>query len=525
MPIKIDFLAGTAGLIRGTDDMADALEQVGGSLDELVRDAQRDASKIESEFDSAARAIRKTTEPTKELERSIDRVSDTSADAARDVQRDASKIEREFDGTAKSIDGDNDKLEESFKRTWKKAGEAAEQAGDKQRRESKQTTTAARADLEELGNEARQNAAETFSSFDGSAQSFVDGLQGTLGGIVSSLGPGGAIAGALGAIGLGFAVNALTVSEEAKQEFRESVAEMTGEFIEWGSSGGRSAEAILSQLEQIAQETDRGKTNLLDWRKLSGQIGSDTGEIAAAYLEGGDALDRIIEKTNSALVEERRRAEEITGSAGLIDAASSDRITNLQEESRLLSEQRDRITQARDLQLEFLRAGGDEYQLKVAGIESLNTAFDDTASAIDDFAVAEGGALDPQKYIDGMIARAEALANYKNDLATADLSVEAKTFLETQGVAAASRFMAGYKSATPEQQAQLNAIWSEAGRQNSGEYAGALRDGMPDTITGPTVTPVVPDLSGTLTKFQSYFQGRTVNVPTNFVMRDGRSLP
>ncbi len=442
----------------------------------------------------------------------IDPLEDV-VDALDDVERDSDKATDGLVADMKRAQQETEELGDEHKKLSDIIREQAQRSRKAQQDNSSEATRSAKDDLRELGDEAKSNASEVFSSFDGSMTSFADGLQGTLGGIVASLGPGGAIAGALGALAIGLTIGNLELSEEARQEFLESVSELTAEYLEFGQVGQRSADAVLQQLQAIAQETDRGKTNLQDWEKLSGQISVEVEGIANAYLMGGKPLDDIIAKTNEALRAERQWADEATGFNGMRDAASSDRITNLEEESRLLTQQKERIEAAQEAQLLYLQAGGTEHELKVAQIEALNEAYDETAAAIDEFSVSEGGALDPQKYIDGMTARAEALANYKNDLATADLSVEAKTFLETQGVDAASRFMAGYKSATPEQQAQLNAIWSEAGRQNSGEYAGALRDGMPATITGPTVEPQLPDLSEVRNKFQFFFNQNPVKVP------------
>ncbi len=449
----------------------------------------------------------------------------------RDFQRGIQDAEKELDKVADALDdvardGDDaaEKLERSFRDMAQGASKATRDIRDDTDRNMRGLSDDSKASLRELGDEAKQNAAETFSSFDGSAQSFADGLQGTLGGIVSSLGPAGALAGALGAIAIGLTVGNLELSEEAQQEFRESVSELTGEYIDFGQQGVRSTDAVLSQLQAIAQETDKSKTNLADWKKLSDQIGVPMDQVAGAYLLGGEALDALIDKTNEALQAERTRSAEITGSAGLIDAASSDRITNLEQESALLQQQRDRIEQAQQAQLLYLESGADAYQVKVNQIDAVNTAWDETAGAVDNYLNEETGVFDTGAYIAAMEERQAQLRNYQETLHTSGLTPDAINFLNSQGVDAAASFLTGYQNATPEQRRKLNEIWTESGRQNSGAYSGALTDNMPDSITGPRIEPQV-DAAGALTKFQSYFQNRSVNVPTNFVTRDGRQLP
>ena len=123
--------------------------------------------------------------------------------------------------------------------------------------------------IKEIGNEAKQNAAETFSSFDGSAQSFVDGIQGTLGGLVASLGPVGLAAGAAGAIGIGLINGALQNADTQSQAFKQSVADLTSELIAAGKDGSVSLDYIVQKLQALATETDAAQPSLVKLNKAA----------------------------------------------------------------------------------------------------------------------------------------------------------------------------------------------------------------------------------------------------------------
>jgi polyhydroxyalkanoate synthesis regulator phasin len=58
-PIKLDVLANVRGFQAGTDDVADALEKVSDSLDDVVRDGERGTDELERSFAELARDARK----------------------------------------------------------------------------------------------------------------------------------------------------------------------------------------------------------------------------------------------------------------------------------------------------------------------------------------------------------------------------------------------------------------------------------------------------------------------------------
>jgi hypothetical protein len=95
-----------------------------------------------------------------------------------------------------------------------------------------------------------------------------------------------------------------------------------------------------------------------------------------------------------------------------------------------------------------------------------------------------------------MNQRKQALEDYQETLNSADLSPEAKKFLESQGQDAAASFLSGYKGAAPDQKAELNRIWTEAGKTNSAEYSTTVQSAF-DTADALKVKAPVIDLIDT----------------------------
>src|SRR6187431_1407503 len=95
-------------------------------------------------------------------------------------------VETALDDVAKEGDQTGDKLADSMEQAQRATEELQKKIADgsaqkKFAANTQESTTKASADLEELGKEGKANLAETVSSFDGSATSFIDALQGTFG--------------------------------------------------------------------------------------------------------------------------------------------------------------------------------------------------------------------------------------------------------------------------------------------------------------------------------------------------------
>ena len=335
--------------------------------------------------------------------------------------------QRETDETRADLDRLGDSVERSAAKA-RKLGDGFEDGTDRAKQE-----------LGELKDEAIQNASETFSSFDGSIDSLVDGIQGTLGGVISNIGPLGAVAGAAAAIGVGLLTAELQKSAERAEEIREEASELAKQMIETG--GALDAETVsekirewsfeiqdskewfelwqesavtnLGKVDDVARKTGLSAQDLFD--TMSGQDASksldmiDDMESKAAELDsqlaklaaskmGGTARASELRDERDAL---RDGSKAIRERIGIQETATDDarRLTELTKESTEASE----------------RAAAAE-EARADAIGSLQGALDDAIGSFGDYINAESGVADPEAYIKAMRKRTRATETFNENV-------------------------------------------------------------------------------------------------------------
>jgi hypothetical protein len=139
------------------------------------------------------------------------------------------------------------------------------------------------------------NAKEMAASFDGSVSGMAGGLQGLVAEMTEGFGPAGLAAGVLAAAGIGLVQTALEGGQEDAAAFKERVADLTAEFIKTGKAGGTSVDFLADKLQQMATETEDGKTSLGDLYKLVRTAGEGSfRSIAQAYAGNSKDLDKLV---------------------------------------------------------------------------------------------------------------------------------------------------------------------------------------------------------------------------------------
>jgi len=436
----------------------------------------------------------------------------------KDAQTASRRLQAETKDTARAI-------EQEYREAYRSVGESSRKAGREQTNQHKES-------LDEIKNEAKANAAETFSSFDGSASSFVDGIQGTLGGLVSSLGPIGLAAGAAGALAIGLINGALANADTQSQEFKQSVSDMTAELIESGNVGKVSVGYIVDELRRLATEADSAKPSLTKLDDLAKKSGTNYEDLAQAYSGNEDALrklaaagkqkleqDQLQAETLSRLSVEQKRAQGLDSDS----EASALRKGEAQKSVNTYLEQAsEKAAQAAEQQRLYVEAGGPELERKAQLISQIDSAYDEAAGSVDDYIDKESGLFDTDAYIAAMQTKQKALEDYQLTLASSGLSDQAKTFLAAQGEDAAATLLAGYKNGSEAQKAALASIWNEAGKTSSGNYTASLLNGIPKSIPGPTVTPVLDDTAAQAAIRR--LTGQTLKVTIDGIARNGVKL-
>ena len=454
-PLTIDITSNTREAVRGAKDIGDALEEVSDSLDDLAKDGDKGGSKLEKSF--------------------------------ADTRKEAGKVERSFKDLA-----DTAKRESNT-------------AGDAIGRNVKAGTDKAEDGLNDLKSEAGSTAKEAAASF-GGIEDAGSALQEALANVFVGFGPAGAAAGIAAAVGVGIIFSKMEEGKEQTAEFKAEVAELTAELIEAGDKGGPSLDYIVDKLKELATVSEDGETSLEDLRKTADGAKRPFDDLAQAYSGMDENLDDLV-KTNEDLL------DSLNDQAGAIDTTTSagvaaykeiqNRIVAQEQYNGFLSAAKDSADLAAEGVENYARAGGPALDAKRVQIENLNESYDDAAGAVDDFINKETGVFDVEAYVSSMEARGQALRDYVDNLESSGLSPAAKSYLESQGQEAAAKFLAGYVAASPGVKSRLDAVWSEAGRSNSGSFTRSLQAGMPATVRGPRVVVDAPNMNSVFAAAQS----------------------
>jgi hypothetical protein len=506
-PVEIQLVANAKDFNKGVRDAGSTLDDFSDALDDVVRDGDDAGDKLGRSFDDAADKIK-----------TLGDAADTAGDDLGD----------EIGRGAKDAESKLDALETKFKTVADASKRESSSAGSDLGTNFKAGAERAEEGMDEVKESARSNAIEVAASFDGSAESIADGFQGLAAEMFAGFGPAGIVAGLAVAAGIGLASQAFADSGEDAAELQEHIAEIADEFISTGRIGETSLQYIIDGLHDLATETEDGKKSLSDLYDLvkdSGQSSFD--DLAQAYAGNVDGLDALIKKQEEhrdALVDQQN--EQYIANAGYQSAKTDiDRQVDAQDDliDRLHGAKKAATDAAKEAEA-YAAAGGPELERKAKLIEGVNDAYDDAAGAADDYMDAESGIFDVSAYISAMQKRAKALADYQETLQKSALTPEAKAFLEDQGAEAAAQFLAGYKDATPEQKRELNRIWTEAGRENSGEYTAALKKGIPNKIDGPSVRVNVNTSEAQAQLDRWMNKDHTLGVSIRVAERSGRTV-
>jgi hypothetical protein len=265
MAIKVPFIAEVGSFIKGTTDMVRSLLDVSDSLDEIGR-TDVDVSGIEELGTSADAAGLKVSGLGEELD-SLNRVDTTG-------------VESELKEIGTAGDAAAEKVEQSFSAAFKSL-----------KADGQTATQAAKADLDgvskhgsraadEFKQEAKQNVAESLSSFQGDASSAVDAVQSTFGGLASALGPAGIIGVSVAAAGIGMARGLFAKSKQEAEDLRELVGNIFDEL--------RSNSGVLGDSFQSTQIADL----LRDGEEFKKTFGTD---IPSAMRSFGSGFSTVMQ--------------------------------------------------------------------------------------------------------------------------------------------------------------------------------------------------------------------------------------
>lgn len=494
-PISIGVASDTREFTRNIKSgVIDPLEDAGKSLDDVQRAGDKAGEELEGAFEKA--------------QKEVSNFKKEQADAARD--------------TAKKWKTASDSVGDDMKHGMAEASEGSET----------------------LKENVGANAKEMAASFDGSVDGMVGGLQGLIAEMTEGFGPAGLIAGVAAAAGIGIAVaqgqklaDALNAAKERAGELALEIiavdgdlsqVDIGGKMREWGVEIADNREwwelwqeSAVSNIDKARTAADKYGLSMEDlFRGLSGL--------------DADATASSLDDINRA-IEENLELQADNGDANLFANWELDqRLQELYGLQSQLETTQDVIGDAANASRDLAAATADETrsaqeataaQEQRAGIVgAVNTAYDAAAGKVTDFINSESGLFDVQAYVDSMNARSQALSDYQTDILSSGLTPEAIAFLNEQGVESASQMLAGYKSAAPNQRADLNRIWTEAGNENSGEYKKALDTGLPKSVKGPKIVAEA-DFREANSDFNAFAKrDRTMTIRARIVDDKGRVI-
>lgn len=249
MAIKIPFIADVTSFIRGTKDLHESLDDVADSLDDITKAGARVDVQVGDDLES------------------VGREADESAE----------KVERSFREAFKAVEAQGRTSSRKVKQDVDEVGERGSST------------------IREFGSEARQNVAESLSSFTGSASSAVDAVQSTFGGLVSALGPAGLLGAGVVAAGIGMARGLFEKSQEEAERLAERVSAIFGELRD--SAGAVSFDFKSEAISQLLDNADDlkaifGTDDIKAFNRELLALGL-AGDQTATLFEGlvGDAAD------------------------------------------------------------------------------------------------------------------------------------------------------------------------------------------------------------------------------------------
>lgn len=350
MAIKIPFLAEVTDFLRGTRSVEDSLDDVADALDDVGRAG--------SDVD-------------RQVGGDLDRLADTADDSAERIER---SFREAFDA-----------VEAQGRTTSRRVRDDVDDVG---RRGS---TT-----LREFSDEAKQNVAETVSSFNGSASSAVDAIQGTFGGLVSALGPAGLIGAAAAAAGIGLARGLFERSKAAAQEVAEAVADITGQLIDLGSLN-LGTEQVNEKLKEFASTAEDGKNVLVDLAEQAKDAGINTRDYLRGLAGDTDALQRAYDQVQGRIHDLDKSEQDLMHTRGVTQDQVDALVASHLDERAALQKARDELVK----QDSTLDLASDAYR-------TYQDATRDSTQALEDQTGQTQAATDKAKGLDEALGRIPA---------------------------------------------------------------------------------------------------------------------
>lgn len=259
-------------------------------------------------------------EPVKDAEKALKNLAevrgpDQLENDLRDAQRQTSKLADETSRTAAAIEKD-------FKRAYREAKEGADSVGDSGRAGFGKVREGAQEVTQEIGS----NLGEAVSSIRGDMSDLGQVGQDTLGGLAATLasagpaGIAGAAALAAGAVGLGLVTAELEKQGEQADRLRDRLA---GAYQEAAQEGRRYLDVsqYIAEAQDLMFNTERAD----EWKQIqedANTLGMDVGDVIRANAGDLEQQQRVQERINALLDEAQSKSGAGDGLANILRSAA-----------------------------------------------------------------------------------------------------------------------------------------------------------------------------------------------------------
>jgi len=371
MAVNIELVADVSDVVRGADSMADRFADVSDSLVELARDADKSGDKIASSIKDAGKSTAGLEDGVKDAGSAVERFEDKAKQAFRQLGDESKQA--------------SSKVAKDQKDGFKEAGEGAETFKD----------------------EANANAKEVAASFDGSAESILDGFQGLAAEMFSGFGPAGILAGVAMAAGVGMAVTALQDGAEAATAMKEKAVGLSDAYAEAGGDIAQLdlADTIKEWGREVLEDNwitfwaDESKTKFQETAKDAKEYGVSSRDAIRAAAGSAEESQQFLDRTADSWAQLTKQidAGTTTTEAGLQvqddDAKAALKRRNALSDLRGQAEENikthENAIEIYELETGATEDGTEAHEAKVKALEDEAAAMDEAAGAAMDAMGAE----------------------------------------------------------------------------------------------------------------------------------------
>ena len=229
----------------------------------------------------------------KDIEKSLDEVSDSLDDVAKDAEGATDSMEKNFRDLAQDTKKQARKMGEDIKQSYGDAADGASEA-----------TT-------QMKEDGFSNAKEVAASFDGSAESIVDGFQGAAAEMFSGFGPAGAAAGLAAAAGLGLISSQLEKQKEEAAEAEAAIWDMAQGAIDAGLYTVTELQKVEMLKTWLGDEDKRKEA-----QDFVNKFGGTVSDYLAGQLDLGDKRAEAEQRVYDYYGKQKSAIEDGTASLG-----------------------------------------------------------------------------------------------------------------------------------------------------------------------------------------------------------------